>query len=78
MRSFDVRNWTVDKKAFYGLKSFNGDINNYENWRRTDRDHFTQTDMFYEEVCDFVAAEKGLIPLAKLTTLQVASLPNLD
>ena len=34
MRPFDVRGWTVDKKASHKLKTFNGDITSYDNWRR--------------------------------------------
>ena len=78
VRPFDARDWTVDKKASHELKSFNGDITNYDNWRRRIRDHFTQTNMFYKEIFDLVEAEKGLIQWDKLKSLTVASLPNLD
>ena len=42
------------------------------------RDHFAQTNQFYKEIFDLVEAERGLIPWAKLATLKVATLPNLD
>ena len=50
MRPFDVRDWTVGKKASHELKSFNGDITNYDNWRRRVRDYFTSTNMFYKDM----------------------------
>ena len=78
LRPFDVRDWTVDKKASHELKSFNGGITNYDNWRRRVRDLFTSTSMFYKDVCDFIEGEHAMIPWAKLATLKVASLPNLD
>jgi hypothetical protein len=77
VRPFDARDWTEDK-ASNELKSFNGDITHYDNWRRRIRDHFTQNNMFYKDIFDLVDAEKGLIPRIKLATLKVAHLPNLD
>ena len=78
LRPFDVRDWTVDKKATHELKSFNGEIPNFDNWRRRVRDHFTGTNMFYKDIFDMVEAEKTTISWAKLATLRVAILPNLD
>ena len=54
MRPFDVRDWTVDKKASHELKSFNGDIMNNDNWRRRVGDHFTSTNMLYKDTFDFI------------------------
>ena len=34
--------------------------------------------MFYKDMFDLIEEEKAVIPLAKLATLKVASLPNLD
>ena len=68
----------MDKKASNELKSFNGDISNYDNWRRRIRDHSTQTIRYYKDIFDLVETEKGMIPWAKLTTLKVATLPKLD
>ena len=58
MRPFDVRDWTVDEKAAHELKSFDGDITNYDNWRRRVRDNFTSTQMLYKDMFDCFWGEK--------------------
>ena len=77
-RPFEARDWTVDKKATHELKSFNGEIANYDNWRRRVRDHFTGTNLFYKDIFDMVESEKSTISWSRLATLKVAALPNLD
>jgi hypothetical protein len=60
----------VDKKASHELKSFDGDITNYDNWRRRVGDHFTPTNMFDKDMFDVIEEEKALIPWAKLATFE--------
>ena len=54
------------------LKSFNGEIANYDNWRRRVRDHFTGVNMFYKDIFDLVESEKTTIAWSRLATLKVA------
>ena len=68
----------LDKEAYHELKSFNGEITHYDNWRRRVRDHFTSTNLFYKKIVYLVEGKKAMIPWAKLPTLKVSSLTKLD
>ena len=51
MKAFDTRDWSVDgKKPSKELRSFDGNISNYDNWRRRMRDHFISTNCNYATI----------------------------
>ena len=59
------------------MKSFDGEMKGYENWRRRIRDHFIGTNIHYKEIFDIAEAEKHAIPWDGLPTTFIASRPNL-
>ena len=60
-RPFDPRDWSVEgKKPSKELRTFDGDMAHYDNWRRRVRDHFVSTNINYSKVFEFVEKEKVL------------------
>ena len=56
---FDPRAWSTDgKKVTKELKTYDGDMAHYDNWRRRIRDHFVNTNHNYSKVLDFVECAK--------------------
>ena len=50
-RAFDPRDWSVEgKKVSKELRTFDGDIAHYNNWRRRIRDHFVAVNCNYSVI----------------------------
>ena len=78
-RAFDPRDWSVEgKKLSKELRTFDGDIAHYDNWRRRVRDHFMAVNCNYSVIVELIEIQKVPIRWNKLATTQVSSLPHVN
>ena len=78
-KPFDVKEWSVEgKKVTKELRSFDGDMAAYDNWRRRIRDHFVSVNCNYALVFDLIEQQKTPIDWNLLATTRVAELPYLN
>ena len=79
LQPFDPRSWSTDgKKVTKELRTYDGDMARYDNWRRRIRDHFVNTNHNYSKIFDLVEGTKVPIKWATLSTAYVQELPFLD
>ena len=58
-KPFDPRDWMVDgKKPSKELKTYDGDMANYDTWRRRVRDHFVSVNCNYSKIFDLIEKQK--------------------
>ena len=78
-RPFDPRDWSVEgKKPSKELRTFDGDMAHYDNWRRRVRDHFVGTNINYSKVFEVVEKEKVTIRWSNLSTTFIEELPRVN
>ena len=79
LRPFDPRDWSVDgKKPSKELRTFNGDMATYDNWRRRVRDHFVSTNINYSKIFETIERERSPIRWSQLSTTKIDSLPMIN
>ena len=72
------KDWTVSEKVSRELKSFDGQIGHYDNWRIRVRDHFVATNVHYSHIFDLLEQTRTIIGLKDLASLKVTALPNIN
>ena len=78
-KPFDIKEWSVDgRKVTKELRSFDGDMAAYDNWRRRIRDHFVSVNCNDATVFDLIEQQKTPIDWNLLATTRVAELPYLN
>ena len=76
-KPFDSRDWSTDgKKASKELKTFDGDLALYDNWRRRIRDHFVATNCNYATIFKIVESQKIPIRWSDLRCTMIEELPH--
>ena len=79
LRPFDPRDWSVEgKKPSRELRTYDGDMAHYDNWRRRVRDHFVGTNVNYSKIFEMIEKEKVPIHWNMLATTKIASLPMVN
>ena len=68
----------MGEKVSRELKSFDGLIHHYANWRNRIRDHFITTNVHYGEVFDIVERTKVPLTLIVLSNAKLPTLPHLN
>ena len=78
-KPFEARDWSVEgKKVTKELRSFDGDMAAYDNWRRRIRDHFVSVNCNYALVFDMVERQKTQINWHQLASTRVPEMPYLN
>ena len=78
-KPFDARDWTVEgKKPSKEMRSFDGNISQYDNWRRRMRDHFISTNCNYATIFRIVETNKARIDWMSIANTQNPELPHLN
>ena len=76
---FDPRAWSADgRKVSKELRTYDGDMAHYDNWRRRIRDHFVGVNTNYSYVFSLIEGEKVPIRWRFLATTRVAELPYMN
>ena len=79
LRPFDPRDWSVEgKKPSRELKTYDGDMAHYDNWRRRVRDHFVGANVNYSKIFEMIEKEKVPIHWNMLATTRIQSLPMVN
>ena len=75
-RPFDAKEWSVDgKKPSKELKTYDGDMANFDTWRQRVHDHFISVNCNYAKVFNLIENQKTPIEWAKLAMTTIPELP---
>ena len=76
---FDPRAWSADgRKVSKELRTYDGDMAHYDNWRRRIRDHFVGVNINYSIIFNLIEGEKVPIHWRLLASTRIEELPHMN